>query len=195
MRLRLARHPKVAMKPLFLAGAGALLLLCTGCKTYLATLTPPPRGPLAKTRPAAPPTPPAPAPKTEDSREGGFGALDDPNKRSVGNSTEDHSDKSSTTSDGGKSAATSATAAPPTTATPAPDGAALATADPDKAAKDKAAADIAAADQAESDRRANASGSNTVPDSKLNPPSENDPIDGSDPSIGNPSSAPRRKLT
>ena len=54
---------------------------------------------------------------------------------------------------------------------------------------------VAAADQAESDRRANASGSNTVPDSKLNPPSENDPIDGSDPSIGNPSSAPRRKLT
>ncbi len=179
------------MKPQFLAGAGALLLLCTGCKTYLATLTPPPRGPLAKTTPVAPPTPP-PAPKSEESREGGFGALDDPNKRSVGNSLDDHSDKASTTSDGGKSATASTTVTPPTTATPVADGTPLATTDFDQAAKDKAAADLIAANK-DSDRHENADGANAASDT--HPSEANEPIDGSDPSIGNPSSAPRRKLT
>ncbi len=192
MSLRLNSHSEVVMKPLRLAGVSALLLLCAGCKTHLATLGAPRVDPLARTRPA-PPVAPLPAPKSEDSREGGFGALDDPNKRSVGNSVDQHSDAASTTADGGKSATASATAAPPTTATPVVDGTALANADSDQAAM--AAADIAATDKADSNRHDNASGPNTVADPKANPSGAPEPIDGSDPSIGTPSSAQRRKLT
>jgi hypothetical protein len=165
------------MKPLFLASVTMLSLLCAACASHRVAGGPGRAGAGAQANAPA-------SSKGADYHPGELFGITE----LEGTANDKHSDVASKTPDGGKSAA-SVSAKPPADATPAPVGTDAPSTDADKAAEEKFAADLAAVLKAASDGDVDA----TTKDP--NGKAATDSIDGSDPSIGRPSTAPSRKLT